>query len=192
MLRIVKSLAVILAVATIATSATHAYFTSDVTVPGMTFATGTLSITDTSEGWMLPVVFTNLKPGDTIRKWVKLQNTGSLDVSSLTVQAVHESDSSPSLLSQIKVSLIGQVNGFDGAYYTPDWTGGATIDPFLTGSATNILGSYFYSGGTPAHVMVPGTTDTVILDFTVPTTLDNTYQGKSASFDLQFHAEQAH
>lgn len=193
MLRIAKSLLTIVAVAAIATSATGAYFSSNVAVPAMTFSSGTLEITDTSESWMQHVDFENLKPGDTIRKWVTLQNSGTLDVASLTVQAINQADSTPSLLSQIKVSVIGQVNGFDNAYYTPGWgTGGATIDSFLTGSPTNLLGSYFYSGGTPASIMAPGKTDTVILDFTVPTTLGNTYQDLSASFDLQFIAEQVH
>lgn len=190
-MKILKSLFVVLAMAAMVVGATSAYFTDQKTVAGMTFATGTLKMTDASEGWTKTVSFANLKPGDSIRKWVVLENTGTLDIASLKVSAVNVSDPS-GLLPNVKISLIGAVNGYDNAYYTPDWTGGAMVDSFLTGAQTDILDSYFYSGGTPAHVLAPGSKDTIILDFSVPTTAGNDLQGLSASFDLQFDAEQSH
>ena len=195
MLKILKSLMVVVAVAAIATGATKAYFTSEVTQPGMTFSSGTLTMTDASQSWMLPVNFSGLKPGDTIRKYVVLHNAGSLDIGHLTVQAQNVSDAG-GLLGQIQASVIGWVGGADAAYYTPGWgAGGQTIDSWLTASPEDILsaGAVQYSGGTPPTVVTSGgADDTIIIDFTVPSTMDNTHQNQTASFDLTFHAEQVH
>jgi len=186
MLRILKSLLTIVAVMTIGVSATSAYFTSAQTVSGMSFATGTLKIADVSEGWTKTVSFQNLKAGDRIRKWVTLENTGTLDVDSLRVSAVNVVDNS-GLLGQIKISAMGSVSG-DPAYFTPDWTGGATVLPWFNNA--DILDNAYYRA--PAGVIKSGERYTLIFDFTVPTTLGNELQGQSASFDMVFTAEQAH
>jgi predicted ribosomally synthesized peptide with SipW-like signal peptide len=188
MLRILKSLFVIVAVAAVATGATSAYFTDQEVVSGMTFTAGTLEIENSSDTWMTHVSFTNLKPGDTIRKWVKLTNTGSLDVASLKVSAVNKSDSTD-LLDQMRVSVYGQVNGFDQGIYTPDWGNGQPVNSWLNN--IDLLGTAVYRDATAAHVMVNGKTDTIILDFKVPASLGDSYQGATASFDLQFDAQQS-
>ena len=172
---------------------TSAYFTDTQTISGMTLATGTLEITDSSEEWMTHVTFENLKPGDTIRKWVVLTNTGTLDVASLNLTAaVDPTSPDPDLLKQIKLSVVGQVSGYDNAYYTPDWTTGAYVDGFLTTGVDLLTGTVYYTGGTPGTTMIPTATYTLILDFTVPTDMGNEWQGTSASFDLTFTAEQSH
>jgi predicted ribosomally synthesized peptide with SipW-like signal peptide len=188
MLRILKSLFVIVAVAAVATGATSAYFTDQEVVSGMTFTAGTLEIENSSDTWMTHVSLTNLKPGDTIRKWVKLTNTGSLDVASLKVSAVNKSDSTD-LLDQMRVSVYGQVNGFDQGIYTPDWGNGQPVNSWLNN--IDLLGTAVYRDATAAHVMVNGKTDTIILDFKVPASLGDSYQGATASFDLQFDAQQS-
>lgn len=188
MLKILKSFIVIAAVAAIATGATSAYFTDQETVGGMQFSAGTLEIENSSDSWMTKVSFDNLKPGDTIRKWVKLTNTGSLDVASLKVSAVNKADAS-GLLDQVKVSVYGQVNGFDQGIYTPDWGNGKPVNSWLNN--VDILGTAVYRDATAAHVLAPTKVDTIILDFKVPSSLDDTFQGASASFDLQFDAEQS-
>jgi predicted ribosomally synthesized peptide with SipW-like signal peptide len=188
MLRLAKSLLTILAVAAVAVGATGAYFNDEATISGMSFATGTLQITDASPDWSKTVTFTNLKPGDWNRKWVTIQNTGSLDVDYLTVNAVNVVDPS-GLLGQVKISVSGAVAPADSAFFTDDWGAGSKVLPWMTN--VNILDAPSYYR-IPAGVIHPGESYTLNFDFTVPTTLGNTYQGQSSSFDMVFNAEQTH
>jgi|GEM_PF-1728669 len=190
MKKILLSVMMIALLSVAAVGATRAWFTNTETISNMNFATGTLDISNTSDSWMTHVSFTNLKPGDTIRKWVKLTNAGSLDVASLKVSAVNMTDPF-GLLTVMTVSVYGQVDGFDQGIYTPDWGAGQPINSWLT-TGTNILGTAVYRDATAAHVMTSGKVDTIILDFKVPTSVGNGYQGRSATFDLQFDAEQSH
>lgn len=179
---------VIAAVAAIATGATSAYFTDEEAISGMTFESGTLSISDTSETWTKNVEFKNWQPGSTARKWVTIKNDGSLNVDYLTVNAA-EIAGDTDLLNAIKVSAVGRiVGGADGAYFTPDWTGGAKILPWMNNA--DMLDVAYYR--TPAGVIKPGESYTMSFDFTLPTTVGNELQNKSAVFNMVFHAEQSH
>src|SRR5665648_12594 len=100
MKNIIKSLLVVVAVAAVAGGATYAYFSSDVTVTGNTIATGTLKINDKSQDWMQQVTFDNLKPGSLIRKWVVIENDGTLDVGTLNVSVANLNDTN-GLLDQL-------------------------------------------------------------------------------------------
>ncbi len=171
--------------------ATGAYLSDTESSPGNNFSSGTIDLADNSESWMQTVIFTDMRPGQTIRKWFVLKNIGTLDIGSIRLSAANVNDPD-NLLSQIKVSLIGQADGYPNAYYSPDWTGGATIMPFLSGNGVNILGSYYYSSGTPATILSPNSRDTVIMDFTLPQTIGSQWQGKSANLDFKFEAEQVH
>jgi len=189
MKRILLSLMIIALASSTAIGATRAYFTSDIAINNMTMATGTLKINDTSDTWMQHVNFSNLKPGDTIRKWVKIQNGGTLDVASLKVSAVNF-QGDVTLMDNITATVYGTVDGFDQGIYTPDWGTGQPTRTWL--SNIDILGTAVYRDSTAAHVLSPTKTDTIIIDFRVPATLDDDWQGKSASFDLVFHGEQSH
>jgi hypothetical protein len=191
MKQILKSLFTIVAVAGIVSSASYAYFTSAVTVQGMTTATGTLKIVDASEGWMGHVNFVNLKPGDTFKKWIVLKNDGTLNVDYLKISAVNESGNT-GLLDNIGVSVYAQADGSGQGIYTPDWANGKPISTWLTD--IDVLGPdvYHNPGSTPADILAPGKNITVQLIFKVPTTMDDTWQGQSASFDVKFVGEQSH
>ncbi len=204
MKKILLSLALVLAVASASVMATKAYFTSDVTVPGETFSSGTVTLNisadDTYQNGVrttVPVHFDNLKPGDTMRQWITLHNAGSLDIGHLTVQATNVSDSA-GLLGQILVSVIGFDNNPpfpNNAYFTPGWgTGGSAINSWLTAAPDDILSpsAVQWSPGSTPTTIAANQDDLVVVDFTVPTGMGNTYQGKSASFDMVFHAEQVH
>ncbi|MEI8061388.1 MAG: TasA family protein [Candidatus Berkelbacteria bacterium] len=187
MLRIVKSLLTIVAVATIATGATGAYFTDSKSIAGNSFTTGRLAITDNTPSYY-HVAFTDLKPGDTITKSVVLTNTGSLPIDYLTANKINVVDAD-GLLSQIPVSVSANVAGADGAFFTPDWTGGTTVGAFFADS--NILDAPSYYR-TPAGIINVGQDYVVGIRFTIPTTLGNEWQNRTASFDLVFTGEQSH
>ena len=65
MIKIVKSLIVIVAVAALAVGATGAYFSDQATVAGNTFESGTLSLDldPATTGNATPVIISNIKPG---------------------------------------------------------------------------------------------------------------------------------
>lgn len=189
MKKIAVSLLTIMAVVVMATGATGAYFTDQEEVKGMTFATGTVSINNVSDSWMTHVSFVNLKPGDSVRKWVKISNDGTLDVASLKINAINELGDLE-LLDQLRVAVYGQVNGYDQGIYTVNWGAGQPVSTELVD--LDVLGTAVYRNATAAHVLEPGKVDTLILDFKLPQNLGDEWQGKSVSFDLLFDAEQSH
>lgn len=188
MKKLFLSLLTIGVVSAVAIGATRAYFTDTESVLGNTISTGTINIKDNSAAWMT-VTFNNVKPGDTVRKWVVMQNIGSLNVGSLTVSAVN-AQGDTDLLDNIKVSLYGTVDTFAQGIYSPDWGNGQIVSTWLQN--VNILGTAVYNDAAAGHVLAPLANDTVIFDFHIPTTLGNDFQGKSVTFDLQFNAEQVH
>jgi hypothetical protein len=182
MKRIFLSLVVVVMAGAAAVTATQAYFTSNVSVAGLTVATGTLHISDQSQDWMLQVNFSGLKPGDLIRKWVVIQNDGTLDVGSLVVSAANVNDPS---------NLLGQLTG-----WTYGTIAGTTDDPngvqtgYNTSAAALLINANLLS---PAnHILHPGQHTTVQVQFVVPDSLGDEWQGQTAQFDLLFHAEQVH
>jgi predicted ribosomally synthesized peptide with SipW-like signal peptide len=183
MKKIILSLATIAVVSTMAVGATRAYFSSEVAVNGNTFSTGTLHITDTSVDWMQPVIFTNVKPGDVIRKWVRITNDGNMDVT-LTVSANTVVDTS-NFLGQVAGWTYGQIEGS-----SDDVNGVQTgyNDHLLTLLAPP--GVTLLSPGNP--VLHPGQTTKTQVQFIVPTTMGNDFQHVTASFNLVYHAEQLH
>jgi hypothetical protein len=187
MKKIAMSLATIAMVLTFAVGATGAYFTDTKALGQQTFATGTLQMQVGQPSYQ-KMVFDNLKPGDHVRKYVTVQNTGTLDIDYLTVSKVNVSDPS-GLLGQIKVSVEANISGVDGAFFTPDWTGGATVATWFNNSNVLDTPSYYR---TPAGVIHPGQSYVLSFTYTVPTTLDNAWQGKTATFDVEFNAEQSH
>lgn len=82
MLRILKSLMVIVAVAAVSVGATGAYFSDQETVAGNTFTAGSLDLTVDGQNDPVSFSFTgnDLKPGVQVNAGtVELKNTGSLD-----------------------------------------------------------------------------------------------------------------
>lgn len=185
----------------LAIGATRAYFTDTESVLGNTISTGTIDISNTAQhyttddghghySWSgISIALNNAKPGDTIRQWVKITNTGSLSVGSLKVSAVN-AQGDTYLLDSVRVSLYGTVDTYGQGIYSPDWGNGQIVSSWLQN--VNILGTAVYNDASAGHVLLPGASDVIILDFKIPTTWDNTYQGKSVTFDVQFDGEQVH
>lgn len=172
-----------------AVGATRAYFNDTEVLGANTITTGTVSIKDTRAPWMLTVNLSNLKPGDFVRKWVVFENDGTLDIKYLKITAVNQTGDI-NLLDNVNVTVYNTVTGYDQGIFTPDWGAGQPINPWL--SNVDVLGTAVYRDATAGHIMIPGSSSTIILDFKVPTTVGNDMQGKSVTFDLEFVAEQVH
>src|SRR4051794_13184242 len=110
MKKILVSLVSVAAIVTATAGATRAYFTSTVTIPNITIATGTLHIKDSSADWMQTVTFNNIKPGDVFRKWVIIENDGTLDVPTLNVTIANVNDPS-NMLGTVQEWTYGRIIG---------------------------------------------------------------------------------
>ncbi len=178
----------IAAVAMLATGTTRALFTSTVALSG-TFSTGTLHMSLT-DGTTTNLSFANLKPGDTVRKWVMLTNDGTLDIAGMNLQTANVTGDA-GLLDQVRVSVIGWNNNPGGnAYFTPGWntTAGQAVNWY--GTADDVFTTPEWQSGTIPTVLAPGQSIQYVLDFTVPTTMDDAWQDKSVTFDMNFTAQQ--
>jgi len=190
--KIILSLVVIAAVSAIAVGGTLAYFSDTETVAGNTFASATLSIKNNTPAWsVLPFTLTNFKPGDDIRRYITITNDGTIDIGSLKISATNKMDPDK-LLENIKVAVYNEVEDFDQGIYSPDWGKGQPVSDWLTN--VNVLGTpvYVNPGNTTGTVLAAGKNTVVQLWFRVPADLGNEFQGKSATFDIEFLAEQVH
>ncbi len=182
MKKIILSLAVIVVVSTAVVGITRAYFTSTATSSGNTFSAGTLHIRNMNVDWMAQVDFSNLKPGDLVRKWVRIENDSTLDIGTLTVSAVNVNDPS---------GLLHQLTG-----WTYGGIAGTSDDPNGVQTGFGMDGLALLNNAdllSPAnHVLHPGQHATIQVQFVMPTSLGNEWQGKTATLDLQFNAEQVH
>jgi predicted ribosomally synthesized peptide with SipW-like signal peptide len=174
-------------VAVVAIGATRAYFNDTEVLGDNAITTGELSITDSRLSYQLDVDLTNLKPGGFKRMWVRIQNDGTLDVGSLKITAINKVGDLE-LLENVNVTVYNTVDGYSQGIFTPAWGTGQPITPWLDG--IDVLGDPVYSGGPTGEVMIPGSESSIILDFRVPTSVGNDLQGKAATFDLEFFAEQ--
>jgi hypothetical protein len=189
MLKIFKSLFLIFAVATIAAGTTMASFSSTSTLSGVTFAAGTLqtSFVNTSGN----VNFTNIKPGDTLRKWVTIENTGTLDIGSLSMQ-ISNVTGNAGLLNNMDVIITGWDNQQNNAVFNPGWTQyGQPVTNLY--NPINVFSNPDYIGGNQAALpteLSPNQQDLFAIDFTLLPTTNNNWQGQSVSFNLNFVAGQ--
>lgn len=190
MRRLLFSLISLGAVAVVAIGATRAYFTDTEEIRGNSISTGTIHMTGTGST-LVPITISNLKPGDFNRKWVTFVNDGTLPIGFLSVNKENIVDT-VGLLSQIEVATQCARSDDAGnmAFFTDSW---GTLGPKPTiatwFSNSDILdGPAFFR--TAAGVIDPGLSYTCAMDFTMPTTVGNAYQGQTATFDLIFTAEQ--
>lgn len=187
MRRLLFSILALGVVSVAAIGATRAYFNHTEVLGSNTITTGIVSITDARETWMLTVDLSNLKPGDSVRKWVVFENDGTLDIGSLKISAINKTGDT-NLLENVNVAVYNTVDSYVQGIFTPSWGSGQPISPWL--KDIDVLGTPVYSEGVTGDVMVFGSQSTIILDFKIPTTVGNSFQGKTVTFDLEFFAEQ--
>jgi hypothetical protein len=172
--RTLAALAVILAAVGI-TVGSGANFTASAANPGNTFATGTLSIGNTPGTAVLTAA--GLKPGDTKTGTVDIQNTGSLSGGFKLATANPTGD--VALLGQLDV-VVADCGTFSGST-APSCSSPTTKYSGKVNALTNAdLGTY---AGDDKHRY----------QFTVslPSSTDNTFQGKSAAVDFTWSATQS-
>ena len=186
--KVVGSLGVIGAAAAVAGLGTFGGFTDSTTPVATTVTSGTVAISLSQQGYTVPATTTGFVPGDSLTRSVNLVNSGTVGLGSVTLGTTV---TTPSVLTT------DTVNGLQMAVKScaVPWTqaGTASAATYTCSSGERLLGSGPAVGNivlsNPASLTAGGT-DYLTFAISLPTTADNTFQGKSAALSLTFTATQ--
>ncbi|NTW89293.1 MAG: hypothetical protein HGB37_00030 [Candidatus Moranbacteria bacterium] len=195
MMKILKSVSMIAAVAAIAGGATYAYFSDKATVTNNTFSAGTLDIRVDGEPSIVGFNVQNAIPGTVVEKQFTLQNygqpyfSGSSTVSAkkLLTTAVKKSGNPGELFNALTVSLYANAGWGGCSNPGVSFVAGKGCEVYkgpLSGlSGVDILHATQW-GATPS--LAAGSSLTMTLDAELPETGgdQSTLQGMLAQFDL--------
>jgi hypothetical protein len=186
--KVVGSLGVIGAAAAVAGMGTFGTFTDSSTPIAATVASGTLSIDVTQTGFSVPVTTSNFVPGDSLTRAVNLVNDGSSALGSVTLgstvaaPSVLTTDTTNGLQLAVKSCSVAWTQA--GTAQAATYTCAGTERLLVQGPA---VGNYALNS--PAS-LVAGATDYLTFAISLPTSADNTFQGKSAALSLTFTGTQ--
>jgi hypothetical protein len=182
--KVVGSLAIIGTAAAVAGMGTFGTFTDSTTPVDTTIQSGTLSIDVTQTGYAVPVTTTGFLPGDSLTRAVTLVNDGTAQLGSIsftsaaTVGSVLTSDIVNGLQLSLKSCSVAWTQG--GTASAPTYTCGGTTTTLVNGPAvTNAPLT------NPASINAGGR-DYLVFSVSLPTSADNTFQGKSSTLSLSF------
>jgi len=176
MLKIIKSLVVIVAVVAVASSATAAVFTSTTSVVGNTFATGTLELRVNGQPTIAGFNVTGQAPGDSESGQFGVNNYGApwfagpstLSAKTLNISAVRTGGSA---YLYNKLDIVVEAN-----------RGWPTWMPVYNGPLSGLSNADLL---TPRWTeLAAGDSEDVRYTVTLPADANNTYQGLSTTFDF--------
>jgi hypothetical protein len=190
--KVVGSLAIAGTAAAVAGLGTFGTFTDSTTPVATTVQTGTLDINlnTPAGGYSIPLTTSNFVPGDSVSRAVNLSNDGSTALSTVTMASVSTGASS-NLVTDTVNGLQLSLKSCSVAY-TP---GGTAAAPTYSCSGTerSLYAGPAASGNVvlsnPAS-LAPAGVDYLVFSVSLPTSADNTFQGKSASLSLTFTGTQ--
>ncbi|HET7659791.1 MAG TPA: TasA family protein [Oryzihumus sp.] len=189
--KVLASTVVLGAAATIAGLGTFGSFTST-TGASESAGTGTVVIGLAGSGTdnRLSVAATGLVPGDTVQRVVKLNNTGSQNLASVTLTtaatttSVLDTDATNGL--QLKLDSC-----------SVPWTEAGTSPAYTytcSGTTTSVLASHAVIGSAMAlsnlSSLTAGASDNLKVTLSFPSAADNTFQNKSSVIGFTFDALQ--
>ena len=186
--KVVGSLGVLGAAAAVAGLGTFGTFTDSSTPIASTIASGTLSIDVTQTGYAVPVTTSNFVPGDSLTRAVNLVNDGSSALGSVTLSStvatpsILTTDATNGLQLAVKSCSVAWTQG--GTAQAPTYTCAGTERLLGQGPAVTTMGL------TNPASLVAGGTDYLTFAISLPTSADNTFQGKSAALSLTFTGTQ--
>jgi Camelysin metallo-endopeptidase len=190
--KVLGSLALVGSAAAVAGLGTYGNFTDSSTPMDTTVSTGTLSINvaQPAGAVAIPVTTNNFVPGDSITRAVNLVNDGGADLGSVSVYSslasgtanVLTQDPTNGLQLSVKACSVPWTQG--GTAQAPTYTCPGTQRTILSGPAVNSAPL------TSPASLTAGGTDHLTFTISLPTTADNTFQGKSAALSLVFTGTQ--
>jgi hypothetical protein len=188
--KVLGSLGVIGAAAAVAGLGTFGTFTDSTAPLNASVTSGTLSLDLTSVGAAasLPMTATGFVPGDSISRSVNLVNSGNLDFGSISLNSVATTSS---------VLDTDKVNGLQLSVKSCSvaWTESvvANVASYTCPGVTTVLVNG--SGVTNAQItnaasLTAKGTDRLVVTVTLPTSADNTFQGKTTALSISFAGTQ--
>jgi hypothetical protein len=186
--KVVGSLGVLGTAAAVAGLGTFGNFTDSTTPVATTIQSGTLSIDLSQQGYAVPVTTTGFLPGDSMTRAVNLVNDGNSPLGSVTLNSaatagsVLTTDTVNGLQLTVKKCSVAWTQG--GTAQAPTYTCAGTETVVGSGPAVNSMAL----NGVAA--LNAGGTDYLTFSISLPTSADNTFQGKSASLSLTFTGTQ--
>lgn len=207
MIKIVKSLAIIVGVVAIAGGATYAYLNDTAAINGSTFSAGTMDLRidknpasdiyawsdgftinssyasylgTTYENLLQRFGLSNLKPGDTKHQVIDIINVGGIDgYATIKFDKITDSD----LANNLNFTVY-----FKGDHDAADWGNSIASGPLSAWNGTYTLGeitdqSADYGGTT-------GKVASVKIEWSVPTSAENNIMGDSVVVNTTFGLEQ--
>jgi len=204
--KIFLNLISIFAVAAIAATATVAYFSDTETSTGNTFAAGTLDlkVDDQDDPNIVSVALNNMKPGDTAQYQWSWKNAGTIE-GQPWLEIVNVADDDNGLLEPEKTAgdsedeegelsqyLLMKLNapGSTGYAYPnqPECLDSGSKCPLNTWDDSEIGKS---SPWEVWQAIAAGATNApMVLEFELPSTVNNIVQSDTVSFDIVFHLDQ--
>jgi spore coat-associated protein N len=188
--KVIASIAVLGAAASVAGLGTYATFTSTAS-QSHTISTGTVTIALGATGAStnrLNIGATGVAPGDTIQRSVDLINSGSLDLSSVTLtttaspSSLLDTDTTNGL--QMVIDKCSQAWTEAGPPYT--YTCGGTTSTVLASRA--VIGSNLALSNLSA--LTSGATDHLRVTLTLPSAAPNSFQNQSSTIIYAFTGTQ--
>ncbi|MGY1808175.1 TasA family protein [Blastococcus sp. SYSU D00669] len=189
--KVVGSLAIAGAAAAVAGLGTFGTFTDSTTPVATTVQTGTVDINlnQPSGAYSIPVTTTNFVPGDSLTRAVNLTNDGSSALSSVTLTSVATgtatnltTDAVNGLQLSLKSCSVAWTQG--GTAAAPSYSCSGTERSLYAGPAAATVAL-----SNPASLNAGGA-DHLVFSVSLPTSADNSFQGKSASLSLTFTGTQ--
>ena len=182
--KVVGSIAVLGAAAAVAGMGTFGSFTDSTTPVDTTIQSGTLSINVNQTGYAVPVTTAGFVPGDSLTRAINLVNDGSAPLGSInfssvaTAGSVLTTDTVNGLQLSLKSCSVPWTQG--GTASAPTYACSGTTQTLTNGPAVTNYGLI-----NPAALNAGGT-DYLVFSISLPTSADNTFQGKTASLSLSF------
>lgn len=203
--KILISLAIIGVASAIAIGGTKAYFSDTETSQGNTLSAGTLNLTvDNEDPWTsVPFQISDIKPGDSGTKKIKLKNIGSLpkpggppwtskvfitfsnliddDVSCTEPEDIEDTTCGADQEGELSANL--QIRVRD--YWDPNCQNNKRFDE------THTLAEWVSQGQTFLNDDMPsGDVNCIVIDWSVDPSVGNVIQTDKSTFDLSFKLEQ--
>src|SRR5690242_2795705 len=185
--KVVGSLAIAGTAAAVAGLGTFGTFTDSTAPLNTSVNSGTVDINlaQPNGAFAVPVTTTGFVPGDSLSRAVNLSNIGDSALASVTLAStatagsILTTDTTNGLQLTVKSCSVPYTQGGTSSAATYTCSGG-TEKTLMTGPAVNassLLG---------VNSLNPGGTDYLVFSVSLPTSADNTFQGKSATLSLVF------
>ena len=188
--KVLGSLGIIGAAAAVAGMGTFGTFTDSTAPLNASVTSGTLSLdlNATNSTATLPLTAAGFVPGDSISRSVDLVNSGNLGFAGL---ALNSTATTSSLLDTDKTNGLQLTVKSCPVDWTETVNAGVATYTCAGTTATLVNGSAVTTSFQPSLASVkPGGTDHLVVTLTLPTSADNTFQGKTSALSISFTGSQ--